>query len=160
VGVGPIQSKRLGHLFGGGTLMYIKQAVRTENKDLDGCKERLASCFNGLKKLIGEFRDLAEQIDKYKKFIYYGKNELQEGGVTSMNIRLLHGYLGLITEVGELDPENIDIKEVGDIFWYLALICDEMNWEFEDVMEKNIVKLKARYPQKFEETLAKEHKGD
>ena len=40
-------------------------------------------------------------------------------------------------------------EEVGDIFWYLAIMADEIGFSFEDVMEKNLEKLKARYGDKF-----------
>jgi NTP pyrophosphatase (non-canonical NTP hydrolase) len=82
-------------------------------------------------------------------------------------IRLLHGSCGLATEAGELldtikkyafygkeiDTVNV-VEEVGDLMWYCAIILDELNVEFEDVMEKNISKLKARYGEKFSENSA------
>lgn len=82
-------------------------------------------------------------------------------------LRLLHGACGIETEAGELldtmkkhifygkdiDTVNI-VEEVGDLMWYCAIILDELNVSFEDVMEKNINKLKARYGEKFTETRA------
>lgn len=76
--------------------------------------------------------------------------------------RLLHGAIGLATESGELldtlkkhiyyqkplDTGNL-FEELGDIMWYVALICNEMNWPMDEVMKANINKLVARYPQKF-----------
>lgn len=81
--------------------------------------------------------------------------------------RLLHSSMGLVTEAAELmdilktysfygrelDLVHI-IEELGDIFWYLAIICNELDTPFEEIMEKNIDKLKARYPEKFEQTKA------
>ena len=80
-----------------------------------------------------------------------------------VNLRLLHGSMGLETEVGEiqdalkkhifygktLDGINL-IEEMGDLFWYCAIICDALGVSFESIMEKNIAKLKARYPHKFD----------
>jgi len=40
---------------------------------------------------------------------------------------------------------------MGDLFWYLAIACDELGVEFESLMETNIAKLKARYGEKFSE---------
>lgn len=79
-------------------------------------------------------------------------------------IRLLHAGMGLATESGEfvdmlkkhilygksLDEVNL-AEELGDLFWYAALACDEMQISFESIMEKNIAKLRARYPNKFTE---------
>jgi NTP pyrophosphatase (non-canonical NTP hydrolase) len=40
-------------------------------------------------------------------------------------------------------------EEVGDIFWYLAIMADEIGFSFEDVMDRNLEKLKAKYDGKF-----------
>lgn len=88
---------------------------------------------------------------------------LQEKG----NIRLLHGAIGLTTEAGEfidalkksifygkeLDRVNL-AEELGDMFWYMAIVADELGVNFESVMTKNIEKLKARYGDKFSEVKA------
>lgn len=83
------------------------------------------------------------------------------------NIRLLHAVIGLETEVGELqdalkksifygkplDKVNI-AEEIGDAFWYMAILSDTLGVSFEEIMEKNIAKLKARYGDKFTESAA------
>lgn len=77
-------------------------------------------------------------------------------------VRLLHGSVGLVTEAGELldtlkkhiyygkevDIVNI-IEELGDISYYYALLCDVLNVSRKQIEEKNIKKLKARYPNGF-----------
>lgn len=77
-------------------------------------------------------------------------------------IDILHGAMGLATEAGELldavkkmlfygrtlDTTNI-FEELGDIEWYMALIRETFGWTQEMVQERNIAKLKARYPEKF-----------
>lgn len=78
--------------------------------------------------------------------------------------RLLHGAIGCCTESGELLDvikkslfykrgivEWRLIEEIGDIFWYLGLMCDELGITFEKVMDMNIKKLKERYPEQFTE---------
>ena len=86
------------------------------------------------------------------------KERLNDDGM----IRILHGAMGLNTEAGELmdalkkhifynkplDKSNL-FEELGDLFWYMALICDELGFDFETIMEKNIAKLKVRYGHKF-----------
>lgn len=77
-------------------------------------------------------------------------------------IRLLHAGLGLCTEVGEFQDhlkrhifynEELDesflIKELGDILWYVAEACNTLNISMDSVMSANIAKLKARYPDGF-----------
>lgn len=81
--------------------------------------------------------------------------------------RLLHGAMGLVTESAEimdalkkhimygktLDLVNIK-EEIGDQAWYLAILLDELNSSFEEVMDVNIKKLTLRYPAKFTEESA------
>ncbi len=76
--------------------------------------------------------------------------------------QLEHAIIGMVTESGELadvvkkgrfqgkpmDRINV-IEEIGDIMWYIALACDTLNVTLEEIMQKNIDKLSARYPEKF-----------
>ena len=48
----------------------------------------------------------------------------------------------------ELDKEHL-IKELGDCLWYIALGCELLDVSMDEVMQTNIDKLKARYPQGF-----------
>jgi NTP pyrophosphatase (non-canonical NTP hydrolase) len=75
---------------------------------------------------------------------------------------LMHAAAGVCTEGGELmdvfkkfhfygkpiDWTNVE-EEIGDVLWYLALACRASGTTLEAVAEKNIAKLKARYPDKF-----------
>jgi NTP pyrophosphatase (non-canonical NTP hydrolase) len=87
--------------------------------------------------------------------------------------RLLHAGLGLATEAGEfLDPikkalyygKPIDAvnlrEEIGDLLWYIAIACDALNTTIDAEMVRNINKLKARYPEKFDEVRAVERNLD
>jgi len=88
-------------------------------------------------------------------------------GLTESKVRLLHAALGLASEAGELadqikghvfygkklDGVNVE-EEIGDLFWYLAVLFDELGANSVDVMAKNIAKLKARYGEKFSEESA------
>ncbi len=50
-----------------------------------------------------------------------------------------------------IDKANLE-EELGDVLWYIALLCRTHNFTFEKIMAKNIAKLSARYPEKFSET--------
>lgn len=81
--------------------------------------------------------------------------------------RILHGMIGAATEVGELqdavkkhliyskplDMVNV-MEECGDLFWYLALTLDAAGFTISECMERNIEKLRARFPDKFTSELA------
>ena len=86
---------------------------------------------------------------------------------------LLHASIGIATEAGELqdalkkhlfygrefDRVNA-IEEVGDLLWYASLACEALGTTLEDAMERNIAKLKARYPAKFEDVVERDHKAE
>jgi uncharacterized protein YabN with tetrapyrrole methylase and pyrophosphatase domain len=40
-------------------------------------------------------------------------------------------------------------EEVGDTLWYLAIVCRHLGMSFEQIMQQNIEKLRARFPDKF-----------
>jgi NTP pyrophosphatase (non-canonical NTP hydrolase) len=75
-------------------------------------------------------------------------------------VRATHAVLGLAGEVGELagalekwiyygkgDPDVTNLaEELGDCLWYIALMCNALGLPMEGVMEANIAKLRARYP--------------
>ena len=76
--------------------------------------------------------------------------------------RLLTAALGIWAEGGEftevvkkivfqgkpINEENIFHmkRELGDICWYLAQACMALDTTFDEVIEMNVEKLKARYP--------------
>lgn len=75
---------------------------------------------------------------------------------------ILHMLLGMQTEVGELaDPfkknmaykkeiDYINVKEeIGDLMWYVANLCDILDFNLEEIMITNINKLKTRFPEKY-----------
>jgi NTP pyrophosphatase (non-canonical NTP hydrolase) len=83
---------------------------------------------------------------------------------------ILHSLMGIITEAVELATpfithychsdkdytdvaEKIDVvnigEEIGDMHWYISQLMKALNLKHEEVLEKNIAKLKARYPDKF-----------
>jgi NTP pyrophosphatase (non-canonical NTP hydrolase) len=79
----------------------------------------------------------------------------------------LHMALGMVTEAGEFADvykkalaygkaiDYINLKEeIGDILWYIANFCNLQGWNMGDIMETNIKKLEARYPEKFTEDKA------
>ncbi len=41
-------------------------------------------------------------------------------------------------------------KELGDIMWYVAMMCESMHFDLDEIMQMNIDKLKARYPEGFD----------
>ena len=73
-----------------------------------------------------------------------------------------HAIFGLTSESGEVagimqkkyQGHEIDInhvkKELGDCMWMIAEACEAFDISLDDVMQTNIDKLKARYPDGFD----------
>ena len=96
-------------------------------------------------------------------------NEYQKLAMTTLNPALskqdvlINGVMGLCGESGEaidlvkkhlhqghpLDREKL-VKELGDIAWYLAETAYALDVDLDEVLERNIAKLRARYPEGFD----------
>lgn len=87
---------------------------------------------------------------------------------------LIDGCMGLTGEAGEfcdlvkkfvfhmanLNHDHAK-KELGDVCWYIAMICHAMGWDLDEILRMNIDKLKARYPEGFDTEKANHRaKGD
>ena len=66
----------------------------------------------------------------------------------SAEVGELHGLYQKKYQGHKFDEEHAK-KEVGDILWMIAEYCTANGWNLEDIMELNIEKLKARYPDGF-----------
>lgn len=45
--------------------------------------------------------------------------------------------------VGEDDKQEL-VKEMGDVLWYLAVLAKHLGYDFEEVGQRNIIKLRDR----------------
>jgi len=86
------------------------------------------------------------------------------GRLSPKLVRLLHGGIGVATEGGELldaikkhvyygaELDEINLKEeIGDVFWYLAILCDAIGISFEEAQNANLAKLSTRFNHGFSE---------
>lgn len=53
-----------------------------------------------------------------------------------------------------LDKSNY-IEELGDLLWFVAFACEVAGITMQDVAEQNVFKLSLRYPNKYNDLLAK-----
>ena len=112
---------------------YIMKVLTTVSNDYGKIKERLRdeSTIDLLHAAIGMVTESGELLDMLKKHIFYGK---------------------------ELDLVNME-EELGDMGWYQGVAIHAARMKgyaisFEQVWQKNISKLEARYAGKFNETKA------
>ena len=76
---------------------------------------------------------------------------------------LMNAALGICGEGGEvadlvkkatfqghtLDREHV-AKELGDVAWYIAVGAQAIGYDFETILQMNVDKLRARYPDGFD----------
>lgn len=85
----------------------------------------------------------------------------EDSSLRAVNLRILHGAIGMFGEAGELleavgnqqvtghlDMVNVS-EEIGDTQWYAAIVVDECGVGMDRILKSNIAKLSARYPDKF-----------
>jgi len=123
--------------------------------------------FNGN---IGFLTEYLIDFEAYKKNAIKTECNYDDFGYTEKvlhNKRIMHSIIGISTESGELlgalkknlfygkELDIVNIKEeIGDLFWYVAVLCDELDISLQKVLDKNIEKLKTRYPNKFTQVSA------
>jgi len=95
-------------------------------------------------------------------------NEYQKSAMATKKVypnqkeQIINALLGMSGEVGEVHEMFkkhyafgreivVDdlIKEIGDILWYLAEMCDAFGFSLEECAKGNIAKLRARHGDKF-----------
>lgn len=94
-------------------------------------------------------------MEKYRKFV----RRLIDHQTTFVDNDLMHMLLGIVGEAGEiancikhvvgynqeLDEENL-IEELGDLIFYAVGMMDILGVDIDQVISKNMKKLKKRYP--------------
>ena len=112
-----------------------------------------------------EFVDeVTSQASKDAEYFVESCEIIEEQGVSPE--RILTAAIGICAEGGELaeivkkcffqgkpmdDDAQFHMKrELGDIMWYIAQACIALGISLEDVLDTNIQKLEARYPDGFE----------
>ncbi len=93
----------------------------------------------------------------------YVSEVLRTCAATGFEERFLLGVMGLAGEAGEVvdlakkarfQGHSIDIDtvkdELGDVMWYLGLLCHTLGLTLEEVRAGNVAKMHRRYPNGFE----------
>lgn len=123
---------------------------------------------------LQNFIDAAETLDVIKKSLFYGRDlghihkaireDAPEVVARAVDTNIIHGIIGIATEAGELvealvkamfNDADLDVvnmaEEVGDVFWYAALLAKKAGVTFDAIQRNNIEKLRKRFPDKFSE---------
>jgi NTP pyrophosphatase (non-canonical NTP hydrolase) len=102
---------------------------RLKSNDYDAIAGRMISDVDMIDMnhaILGMFTEGAECADAFKRFLFYGT---------------------------ELDRVNLK-EEVGDVMYYVQLLCQSGGFTLEEAMDSNEAKLNKRYGDKFSEDAA------
>lgn len=109
--------------------------------------------------LVAGFGHIVAALDDLKRYVTSKEEDKEANVALEVNPRMFHAIIGIATEStellealnnasGEIDEVNL-VEEFGDLNWYEAIACDAMNVSLEDVLTRNIEKLRARFPEKY-----------
>ena len=90
-----------------------------------------------------------------KQFDLYQQESRKTWGLVRMDHPLVYPTMGLVNEAGEVEHWRCETrsaeisendrqalkKELGDVLWYLAQICTELDLSLSEVAEANLTKL-------------------
>jgi NTP pyrophosphatase (non-canonical NTP hydrolase) len=102
---------------------------RLKSDNYDAIAERMISDADMIDlshAILGMFTESAECADAFKRFLFYGT---------------------------DLDKTNLK-EEVGDVMYYVQLLCQSGGFTLEEAMDSNEAKLNKRYGDKFTEDAA------
>ena len=77
--------------------------------------------------------------DKWLEYLALGISS-ETGEVAGKVKKAIRDSDGILTDEKKEELK----KELGDVFWYLARLCDELNFDGEEIMTENIEKLLSR----------------
>ncbi|MFT4567086.1 MAG: NTP pyrophosphatase (non-canonical NTP hydrolase) [Saprospiraceae bacterium] len=103
------------------------------------------------------------QADEYQRLA--GRTSIEQPGFKLGDTETMISWnaLGLTGEAGEvadlikkgiyhqqgLDHEKLK-KELGDVLWYVAALSRDLGFSMSEIMEGNIAKLEARFPEGYD----------
>jgi NTP pyrophosphatase (non-canonical NTP hydrolase) len=111
--------------------------------------------------------------DSYQKLAARTTIERPDFAITDHEIMVVWNAIGLAGEAGEvvdyikkgvfhqrgIDRETVR-RELGDVLWYVAALCTKLDISLSEVMDLNIAKLRARYPDGYRPERSAYREGD
>jgi NTP pyrophosphatase (non-canonical NTP hydrolase) len=94
-----------------------------------------------LNRFLEVFPKTDNNIIKLLAIVYDGLGLGEAGEVQGKIKKVIRDNGGIITEEHKIEL----MKEAGDVLWYLASLCDNLDVTLEDVANENIEKLKSRH---------------
>jgi NTP pyrophosphatase (non-canonical NTP hydrolase) len=90
-------------------------------------KQALTTAVNSYEPLMGKTiwamgvaGEAGEVVEKWKKIVAYKDGKISDGDLAEL------------------------AKELGDVVWYIAVFAESLGLSFDDIMQRNLEKLKSR----------------
>lgn len=144
---------------------YQKGTLRTESTPSHTDYVDKASILRSLRSTV----QCGAKADAIKRLVFYKTSKEAPEGVpnplqtSERTLRLLHGVLGLQSEIAEIAEPILEYlakglpfdvtglkTEIGGAQFYLAILCNALDTTLGEEMQRNSDKLKARYPDGFD----------
>jgi NTP pyrophosphatase (non-canonical NTP hydrolase) len=109
-----------------------KRTARQNFPDMVGAGSQMMNWLLGLAGEAGELCNLVKKLTFHKS----------QDGILSVNY--------------SMDDWKKMVDELGDILWYVSQVADWLGVPLENVMSRNVEKLKARYPEQFPTDVGKD----
>lgn len=125
--------------------------------------------------MYDDAKPIVKVVDKFYMFDEYQRQAMRTANKSlDRDEMLLNSVMGMCGEAEEaidllkkhraqgaaLDVDRL-AKEVGDCLWYIAEFAEASGVSLAEIAQRNIAKLKARYPDGFSEERSKNRaKGD
>lgn len=84
---------------------------------------------------------LNTDLDKWHGLSYCASKLSAEAGELLQHVAKAQRDEGFVLNA---DRYQSIFGELGDVLWYVAMICNELGFRMEDVMDHNLAKLKSR----------------
>lgn len=116
---------------------YVQAAKSTNKVTLESHPE--TAIHHQMLGLIGEVGELAEKLKKFERDV---------APLTQLNHEYdyrdagKHYYENTYTHK---EQRQLIEKELGDIFWYLCVLADMLEFDIENILQTNLDKLAKRY---------------
>ncbi len=119
-----------------------------------------------------EYKEYAMRTNDHGSHLRLAARMMEDNGIDVAAV--IEGYTGMLGEAGEftevikkwlfqghdLDEDHAK-RELGDVMWYIAMLCEAFDWSLDEIMQMNLDKLEERYPEIFTEELSEQRKeGD
>ncbi len=117
--------------------------------------------FMDKKDAVEKIKEILEEVSSGNLKEYQDACKMTAKKFNTPQEEILTWGLGIAGEAGDVascikktfahdNDQREGIKEnIGDGLWYTAMICNFFGWNLQEILDNNLKKLKARYPQGF-----------